>query len=325
VEYAVLGRTGVRVSRICLGTATFGVAPLAEDAPVIVHRAFDLGVNFFDTANSYGNQTRFDRPGAPPASERRSSEELLGVALKGHRHDVVIASKVMEQVGAGVNDGGFSGGGLSRSHIMQQVESTLRRLQTDYLDIYYAHHPDPLTPLDQTLRAFDDMVRQGKVRYAALSTYPAWQLTEALWVSERLGLHAPICLQIPYNLVSRTAEREILPACVRFGLGVTVFSPLAGGLLAGTAVAARPVSGAQRWGGRAFSLAELEAARRLDALAESWGQPPAQLALAWLLSRPGVTSAIIGPETVAELEVNAPAAAIHLSAEQLAELDAIGG
>ena len=324
MQYAALGPTGVRVSRLCLGTATFGVAPLAEDVAPLVKRALDLGVNFFDTANSYGNQARFDRTGAPPAAERRSAEELLGATLKGRRHEVVLATKVMEQIGSGVNDGGPAGGGLSRRHIMQQVEASLRRLQTDYIDVYYAHHPDPLTPIEQTLRTFDDLIRQGTIRYAALSTFPAWQIVEALWTCDRLGLHAPVCLQTQYNLASREVEREIVPACRKYGLTLTLFSPLAGGLLAGTTAARRPVAGAARWGGPTFTEAQIALAQQLDDLAARWGLPPAQVALAWLLARPAVSSAIVGPETIGELETIAPAADLRLSAEQLDELDAIG-
>jgi len=309
----------VRVSRLCLGTATFGVAPLAEECGRLVQRALDLGISFFDTANSYGNQPRFDRPGAPPAAQRASAEELLGRALAGHRAGVVLATKVMEPVGPGPTDRG-----LSRRHIVQQVEQSLRRLGTDYIDLYYAHHPDPDTPLDQTLRAFDDLVRAGTVRYAALSTFPAWQTAEALGICERLGLHAPVCCQLPYNLAQRGIEREHVPACLRFGLGITVFSPLAGGLLAGMETVRRPIAGSRRWGGTGFTAEQVNLARQLDGLAGAWERPPAQLALAWLLSRPGVTSAIIGPETVAELETNAPAADLQLTPEQLERLDALG-
>ncbi|HEY7295809.1 MAG TPA: aldo/keto reductase, partial [Dehalococcoidia bacterium] len=247
MQYEELGPSGVRVSRLCLGTAAFGVAPLAEGCGPLVGRALDLGINFFDTANSYGNQPRFDRPGAPPAAERASAEELLGRALAGRRAAAFLATKVMEPVGPGVNDRG-----LSRRHIMQQVEQSLRRLRTDYIDLYYAHHPDPRTPLDQTLRAFDDLIREGKVRYVGLSTFPAWQTTEALWICDRLGLYAPICCQLPYNMAVRGIEQEVVPACRRFGLGITVFSPLAGGLLAGIETLSRPIAGNRRWGGSGF-------------------------------------------------------------------------
>jgi aryl-alcohol dehydrogenase-like predicted oxidoreductase len=183
MQYRLLGRSGLRVSSVCLGTAFFGITPLEDGVDALVGRALDLGITFFDTANSYGNQTRFDRPGIPPAAERKSSEELLGRALKGrHRYDVIVATKVQEKMAEGPNDGGPAGGGLTRKHIVAQCEQSLRRLQTDYIDVYYAHHPDPTTPLDQTLRAFDELVKQGKVRYPALSNFASWQLIKALWL-----------------------------------------------------------------------------------------------------------------------------------------------
>ncbi len=295
VPYQLLGQTGVRVSRLALGTALFGVAPLEVDAAGLVRRALDLGTTRLDSANSYGNQARFDRPGVPPAEQRRSTEEILGRALAGRRHEVVLATRVMERVGPGVNDGG-------RSHrdIVQQVEERLRRLQIDYLDLYYAHHPDSATPLEQTLGGVDDLIRQGKVRYAGLSTVPAWQLTEALWTCDRLGLNAPVCNRVSCSLAGRAVERELVPACLRFGLSLPARSPLAG---------------AQRWGGPAFPREQLAVAERLDGLADAWGHPPAQIALAWLLSRPAVASAIVGPERAAELDANAPAADLTLTPE----------
>src|SRR5919198_67784 len=175
MEYRLLGASGVRVSALCVGASRFGISPLAADVDALVGRALELGINFFDTANSYGNQARFDRPALPPWTERASSEELLGRALRGRRREVVIATKVQEKVGEGPNDGGPLGGGLTRRHIVAQCERSLRRLGTDDIDVYYAHHPDPTTPLDQTLWAFDALVHQGKVRFPALSNYSAWQ------------------------------------------------------------------------------------------------------------------------------------------------------
>jgi 1-deoxyxylulose-5-phosphate synthase len=319
MKYAPLGPSGIRVSCLGIGTATFGVAPLAEDADRLVGRALDLGINLFDTANSYGNQPRFDRPNAPAAAERLSAEEILGRALARRRHDVVLCSKVMEPVGPGQNDRG-----LSRLHIFNQVEASLQRLRSDHLDVYYAHHPDPLTPLDQTLCAFGDLVRQGKIRYYALSTFNAWQMTEVLWRSERLGVPPPVCNQISYNLSNRASEGDIIPACLRFGLSVTVFGPLGGGLLAGEEALQRPIIGSKRWGFAGFSERQLEVARRFYAIAKEWGHAPAPLALAWLTSRPAVSTAIIGPETVQELDANAAAAELELDSKLLEQLDGIG-
>ncbi len=317
--YRTLGTTGIQVSRIGIGTATFGVAPLEADCDRLIGRALDLGINLIDTANSYGNQARFDRAGAPPASARSSAEEIVGRAIRGRRSAVVLCSKVMEPVGEGPNDRG-----LSRRHVMEQVEISLKRLGTDHLDVYYAHHPDPATPLDQTLRAFDDLVRQGKIRHAALSTFPAWQTTEALWIADRLGLAPPVCAQIAYSLANRIAERETLPACWRFGLGVTVLSPLAGGLLAGPAVRERAVAGGLRWGAPGFSESQIALAKQLEAIAVDSGNTPAALALAWLTTRPGIGCALVGPETLVELEANAAAGGLDLPAELLERVDAIG-
>jgi aryl-alcohol dehydrogenase-like predicted oxidoreductase len=325
MEHRVLGTSGVRVSVVCVGTATFGVAPAERDAVELVHRALDWGVNFFDTANTYGNQARFDRPGALPADRRKSAEEILGRALAGRRDDVVLATKVSEAVGHGPNDGGFGGGGLTRLHIMREVEHSLRRLGTDYIDVYHAHHPDPLTPIDETMRAFDDLVRAGKVRYAALSTFPAWQTMEALWACDRLGLSAPVCNQVMYNLVTRGVETELVPACLRTGLSLTVFSPLAAGLLAGAAAVARPVSGWRRFGAALdYPNEQLAQARELDGLAEEWGVPSSQLALHWVLTRPAVASVVVGAESVVELESAVAATTLALDEDQLARLDAVG-
>jgi 1-deoxyxylulose-5-phosphate synthase len=318
MKYSKLGGTGVQVSRIALGSATFGVAPDRATAEAIVGRALDLGVNLFDCANSYGNQARFDRPGASPAEQRDSAEEILGRALKGHRQEVLVCSKVMEPVGTGPNDHG-----LSRVHIFNQIERSLRRLGTDHLDIYYAHHPDPSARLDETARAFDDLIRQGKIRYWALSTYQASEMLEALWTSDRYNLHRPVCNQIPYNLAYRGAEKDLLPAAARHDLSVTVFGPLAGGLFAGPA-GQREYSGHKRWGGPGFSEQELKMAGALQSVAERAGLTPASLAIAWLVAQPAVSAAIIGPESVAELEVNAVGADLEVPPDVMAEVAAIG-
>jgi 1-deoxyxylulose-5-phosphate synthase len=332
MEYRLLGNSGVRVSAFCLGTAFFGITPLEDGVTPLVHRALDLGINFFDTANSYGNQTRFDRPGIPPAAERKSSEALLGRALKDRRHTVVIATKVQEKMGEGPNEGGPTGGGLARRHIMLQCEQSLRRLGTDYIDVYYAHHPDPTTPLDQTLRAFDDLVHQGKIRYPALSNYPAWQLTRAYWICDRNLLNAPVAMEMPYSLVNRGIEREVVPACLELGVGITAYSPLGGGLLGGHyRLGQDPPAGSRgalsqrhgRHGGLPFPEPQMRVAEQLVCHASEWGEHPARVALAWLLGRPGLTSAIIGPENVEQLEELRPAADLTLSEEQRATLDAL--
>jgi aryl-alcohol dehydrogenase-like predicted oxidoreductase len=323
MRYKYLSNTGMRVSTLCLGTGPFGVAPLEADAIRLVHHALDVGVNFIDTANSYGNFARIDRPGAPPAAERNSAEVIVGKALHGRRDEVVLATKVREVVGRNVNDAG-----LSRRHIMQQVDRSLRALQTDYIDIYHMHGPDQFTPIDETLRAMDDLVRVGKIRYFGLSNFSAWRLTHAMGVAKLQGTDLPVIHQIGYNLVQRRAEQDVLPACAHLGINVSTYGSLNGGLLAGTSILERPVVGlgrfvedkSQRF---QFPAEELEAARQLEVLATSWGHPPAHLALAWLMSRPTHATAIIGPETTDELDASLPAATLVLDTEQLAALDAL--
>jgi aryl-alcohol dehydrogenase-like predicted oxidoreductase len=317
MRYSVLGSTGVKVSKVCLGTATFGVAPTAQQADGVVGAALDLGINFFDTANVYGATPTFDRPGAPPAAEREPAEQLLGRALTGRRDQVIIATKSGERR--------FDpAAGLSRRYIIQQVEQSLRRLNTDYIDVYYAHFPDPDTPLEQTLAAYDDLVRQGKLRYVALSNHPAWQLTEALWIADKRCLvSAPVCAQVKYNLLDRDAETDLAAACVRFGLSLVPYAPLHGGLLADLSVLDRDVAGDQRFAGPGFSDAEIAVAREVDRLSRSWGLQPYQVSLAWLLSRPAVASAIVGAETIDEVHANASAADIDLEPDQLAALTAL--
>lgn len=317
MKYSVLGPTGVRVSRICVGTATFGVVPSSQEADGVVGAALDLGINFFDTADVYGSTPTFDRPGAPPASERESAEEILGRALAGHRDDVVLATKSGERR--------FDpDAGLSRRYIIQQVEQSLRRLRTDRIDLYYAHFPDPNTPLEQTLAVYDDLIRQGKLHYVALSNHPAWQMTEALWIADdRRLVSAPVCAQVMYSLLDRSAETELAAACVRFGLSIVPYAPLHGGLLADLSVLDREIAGGKRYGGPGFTESEIAAARKLDHLAREWGLGMQQVSLAWLLSRPAVASVIVGAETVQELHANALAVDVELTPEQLDAVSAL--
>ena len=317
MKYSLLGRTGVRVSAVCLGTATFGVAPSSNDADAIVGAALELGVNFIDTADVYGNTRTFDRPGVPPAAERESAEEILGRALVGRRDEVVIATKCGERQ--------FDPrAGLSRRYIIQQVEQSLRRLRTDHLDVYYAHFPDPDTPLEETLAVYDDLVRQGKIRYVGLSNHPAWQVVQSLWIADdRRLVSAPVAAQVKYNFLDRAAERELAPACDRFGLSIVPYAPLHGGLLADLAVLDRAIAGDQRFGAAGFSDDEISLARKVDALARDWDLALYQVSLAWLLSRPAVASVIVGAETIDELRANATVADVELAPEQLDELTAL--
>ena len=317
MKYSILGPTGVRVSRVCLGTATFGVAPSSQDADGVVRAALDLGINFFDTADVYGSTPTFDRPGVPPAVERESAEEILGRALAGRRDEVVLATKSGERR--------FDpAAGLSRRYIIQQVEQSLRRLRTDHIDIYYAHFPDPATPLEQTLGVYDDLIRQGKLRDVALSNHPAWQITEALWIAhDRRMASAPVCAQVKYSLLDRSAEAELGPACARFGLSIVPYAPLHGGLLADLKVVGREIAGDKRFGGPGFTEAEITVARAVARLAQEWGLEMYQVSLAWLLSRPAVASVIVGAETIDELRANASAADVELTPEQLDTISAL--
>lgn len=317
MEYSLLGSTGAKVSKICVGTATFGVAPDAQGAERVVHTALDLGINFFDTANVYGATPTFDRPGVPPAAEREPAEQILGRALADRRDEVMIATKSGERR--------FDpAAGLSRRYIIQQVEQSLRRLDTDYIDLYYAHFPDPDTALEQTLSVYDDLVRQGKLRYVALSNHPAWQVVEALWIADDRRLaSAPVCAQVKYNLINREAEQELAAACVRFGLSIVPFGPLHGGLLAGMQAEEREFSGDKRFGGSGFTAAELEIGRAVERLSQEWSLQPYQVSLAWLLSRPAVASVIVGAETLQEVTANATAAELHLEQAQLDALTAL--
>jgi aryl-alcohol dehydrogenase-like predicted oxidoreductase len=326
MHYRRLGASGMQVSAICLGTAFYGSLTPVDEALRLVHRALDLGINFIDTANTYGDR-RFSYPGVP--ADRPMVEEIVGQALRSRRGEVILATKCGEPVGQGPN-----ARGLARRHIMEQVEISLRRLGTDYLDLYYPHHPDPLTPIEETLRAFDDLVRQGKVRYVGLSDHRAWQVVKALWTADERRLTSPVCVQTLYHLLDRRDEAELLPTCRQFGLSMVIFSPLAGGLLAGTYRPGEPppagsrgqVTHADR--GRPSSIplltaAALSAAQRVAKIAGERGQRPGPLALAWLLSHPEVGAVISGTSTVAELEENVAAIDLPFSAEDRAALDAL--
>jgi 1-deoxyxylulose-5-phosphate synthase len=320
MEFSVLGTSGLRISKVALGTATFGVAPREADAARLIGTALDAGINAIDTANAYGNLPHFDRPGVEQASERHSAEEIIGATLMGRRDSVILSTKASEPVGPGPNDRG-----LSRRHLIQQLDRSLRRLRTDHVDIFYAHHPDPDTPLEATLMTLDDLVRAGKARCYGLSTYPAWQSVEALWVSDRRNLNAPACLQVRYSMVARQVETEIVPAALRFGLSLVAFSPLGGGLLAPAAMRNRVYAGEKRWGGGAFTESQHALADRLDRAAAEWGHSPAELGLAWVLSRPAVATAIVGAETVEEIAGSVTGVELlgRLTPEQLATLDEI--
>jgi len=205
--------------------------------------------------------------------------------------------------------------GLSRVHLMLQLEQSLRRLQTDYVDVYYAHHSDPNTAIEDTLDTFETMIRQGKVRYCALSNYNGWETMEALWKADTRRLPAPVVLQNSYSFVDRRVENDLLPVARRYGLGFYAFSPVAGGILGGRSVLERQVAGRQRWGGRSFSEDEVRQVLWWDEFAQKADVPPGQLALSWLLGRPGVSGVVIGPERIESLESSCAALDLELDPE----------
>jgi aryl-alcohol dehydrogenase-like predicted oxidoreductase len=307
MKYRGLGRSGVRVSEIGLGTNQFGGTCDQATVTAIVDRALGLGVNFIDSAESYAGGR---------------SEETLGVALKGRWSDVVLATKTGAR--GGPQD---PGGRLTRKRIVARLEASLQRLGTDYVDVYYFHFPDESTPLEESLRAMDDLVRDGKIRYPACSNYPAWQVAEMMALCDRRGYAPPVASQLRYNLLDRAVEAEMLPACEHFGLSFIPYSPLAGGFLTGkyrrgAAPAAdtrfgRNPRGGERW----LNDASFNALERLQPLAADRGKPVGDLAIAWLLSRPVVSSVIAGAVTPEQVEEHVRAAEWVLSPDETRALD----
>lgn len=289
MKYLPMGRTGVKISAIGLGTNSFGGRAERDVSIAILHRAIDAGVNLIDTANVY-TQTK--------------SETIIGEGLKGRRHQVILATKGGLKAGDGPNDAGSS-----RYHLMRELEGSLRRLQTDYVDLYQVHTWDAETPLEETLRTLDDMVLAGKVRYAGTSNYAAWQLTKALWVSDRKNLVRFETVQPEYSLAQRGVERELVPVCLDQGIGLIAYFPLAGGILTGKyRKGQEPPKGSraltQPQFAKRLSDPSLRLAEDIGALATEVHCTPAQLALAWLIRRPAVCSAIAGATSVAQLEEN---------------------
>ncbi len=308
MEYRILGRTGVKVSPLCLGAMNFGGPTGEAESIEIINTALDGGINFIDTSNSYN------------AGE---SEKIVGKALKenGKRSQVVLATKVYNKsVGDGPNDWGGS-----RYHILKSCEDSLRRLQTDHIDLYQLHRPDLNVPQDETLRAFDDLIRAGKVVYIGASTHPAWLVMEALAVSEKMNLARYISEQPPYNLLDRRIENELVPLAQKYGLALLPWSPLAGGILAGRYDNGIPEdSRAGRWGGPMRDRVTdqgVQTARRVAGLAKERGLTSAQMALLWVKDQPGVTSPIIGPRTLAQVQSFLPVMEMALSAEDRPLLD----
>lgn len=316
MEYRKLGNTGLRVSVVGLGCgnfggigsapAFFGKGETKEEAFVLLDTALDMGINFFDTANAYGGGR---------------SETYIGQWLKGKgssvRDQLLLSSKVFNPVGAGPNDSG-----LSRRHVMQQIEASLSRLGVDYLDMYLIHEPDPATPLQETLRALDDLVHQGKVRYIGASNMPAWLMTKALWMSDKYGLHRFEWVQNSYSLLDRADEVDLFPLCADQKLGYTPFSPLAGGMLtgkyrydsdypAGSRMTLRPEPYFKFWSQETFAGLE-----RLQEMAQERGVSLPGLALAWVINNPHVTAPIIGPRKPEHFQPIREALELKLTAEE---------
>ncbi len=290
MRYRPLGRTGVMVSEISLGSVNFGPRgnPDAAECMAMVHRALDAGINLLDTADIYSAGV---------------AEEILGQALRGRRDSVLIATKVHGRTGSGPNDRGSS-----RLHILRAVEASLRRLQTDWIDLYQLHLPDGDTPIEETLRALDDLQRQGKVRYAGTSNFAAWQLVEALWAGDRHGL-VPIASEQPeYSLLARRIECEVLPACRRFGLAVLPWSPLKGGELGGQYRLGEPLPDGSRRARNGTDPASegwrnrMRAVDELRILAADAGLPLSQFSLLWVMRQDGITCPIVGPRNMEQLK-----------------------
>ena len=315
MDYRRLGRTGLKVSTICLGTMQFGWSTGEAQAHEIMSGALALGCNFVDTADIYSTWVEGNPGGV--------SEQIVGSWLKSgdvRRDDVVIASKVRGKMGEGPNDQG-----LSRLHILNGVRDSLRRLQTDYIDLYQVHWPDEETPLDETLRALDDLVRTGLVRYIGCSNYPAWLLTKSLWVSDVHKLARFDTLQPHYSLVHRAEfERELQPLCLDQEIGVIPYSPLAGGFLTGKYRRDSALPDSDRASGireRYMNEQGFTAVDRLEEVGREHGATIAQTAIAWTLANPAVTSAIIGANSLDQLRDTMAGAELTLSAEEKAALD----
>ncbi|MCH8062595.1 MAG: aldo/keto reductase [Chloroflexi bacterium] len=310
MEYTRLGRTGLKVSRICLGTNMFGADYVDDErAFSVVDSARESGVNFIDTADAY-NDGR--------------SEEVLGKALKGRRHEFVLASKGFVATGAGVNDVG-----LSRKHLIEAVEASLRRLDTDYIDLYQVHYWDPGTPIEETIRTLDNLVGQGKIRYLGCSNFAAWQLCKALWCSDKLGMERFESVQPEYNFGKRDIESELLPLCEDQGVAVIPFQVLMGGLLTGaydraagpprdSHMASRHAERAKNtyWTDENFKRVEV-----LNSIAGELGCETTQLVIAWTLSRQAITSVIVGASRPGQVAKNSEAAGISLPDEVVERLE----
>jgi aryl-alcohol dehydrogenase-like predicted oxidoreductase len=313
MEMRTLGRTGVEVSPLCLGAMMFGAWGNTDhdDSIRMIHRALDAGINFVDTADVYA---------------RGESEEIVGKALAGRRDDVVLATKFHGTMGDDPNERGNS-----RRWIMREVENSLRRLKTDWIDLYQVHRPETDTDIDETLGALSDLVHQGKVRYIGSSTFPPSAVVEAQWVAERRGRERFVCEQPPYSILVRGVEADLLPTCQRYGMGAIAWSPLAGGWLSGKYRKDRDVPESRRavMIPQRYDMSLPENQRKLDAadalaqVADEAGITLIEMALAFVIEHPGVTAAIIGPRTMEQLEGQLGAVDVKLTPDVLDRIDEI--
>jgi aryl-alcohol dehydrogenase-like predicted oxidoreductase len=317
MQYRSLGRTGVPVSMLCLGCMNFGGPTPEVDSIKMIDHALERGINFIDTANVYS---------------RGVSEEIVGRALArdGKRAHVVLATKVHGRM----DDADMLAAGNNRRHIIEQCEASLRRLQTDHIDLYQIHRPESEVPIDETLRALDDLIRAGKVRYIGTSTFPAWQIIESLWVAKELGLNRFVCEQPPYHLLDRGIERELVPLAQTYGLAIIPWSPLARGFLSGKYRRGEEIPGDSRVSRdmqgpfkertqKHFSDLAFAVLDTLSALAQEKHCTVGQVALSWCANQPGITSPIIGPRTLEHLDDNLGALEVTLTADDRARLDAV--
>lgn len=321
MKYNNLGRTGAKVSQLCLGTMNFGGRTNEVESINIIHHALENGMNFIDTANVYGHDPADFNTG------RGRSEEIVGKALQqsSKRNQMILATKAYFPMSDDPNDQGSS-----RRHLIDQCEASLKRLNTDYIDLYQLHHPSNEIPIDETLRALDDLIRAGKVRYIGTSSFAAWQVMESLWAAKEYGLNRFVCEQPAYNLLDRRIERELVPMAQTYGIAIIPWSPTAGGFLTGQYQRdVSPPSGsrfAEFWRAaeqhhqtdRAYELLEL-----LETISKEKGCTTYQLALAWVAQQPGITSPIIGPRTMAHLESSLDALDIEITLEDSKRIDAV--
>ncbi len=316
-----MGRHGLQVPELCLGTMTFGLQVDEEGSRAILDRAWEHGLTYLDTSDAYPLGGTMETAG--------STEEIIGRWMKdrGNRDDVLITTKCFAPTRSGPN-----AWGLSRQHIMDAIDDSLRRLGTDHIDVYLAHMPDPNTPIDETLRAFDDLVRAGKIRYAGCSNYSAWRLSDALRTADRIGVDGYMTIQSRYNLLYRELETELLPMCLDQGIGLMVYNPLAGGMLSGKySTGQDPEDGtrftlgtaSEMYKHRYWHASQMEAVETLKKAAEERGLHLVSLAVAWVLAQPGVSTAIIGASRAEQLDANVAALEVEFDDELTQLCDAV--